>query len=224
MILTLFGPPGSGKGTQAAFLVEHFGIPQISTGELLRNEVKAGSELGQSARKYMDRGDLVPDDLTMAIFRRRLERPDCARGALLDGFPRTVAQARELDELLRTTGRRLDHVLFIRVPEDTLVSRLAGRLTCPSCGRVYHRELAPPLEDEVCDRDRTPLVQRDDDRPETARRRIAVYMEQTVPVLEHYQEQGAVTNVDGTESIETVRRRILDAIENRQRAQGSDGL
>ena len=212
MHLTLFGPPGSGKGTQASFLVKHFGIPQVSTGDLFRHEIQAGTELGTRVRGYLDRGDLVPDEITLDLVRRRLEQPDCARGVLFDGFPRTVAQARELDEMLRAAGRKLDHVLFVRVPEETLVSRMAGRLTCPTCNRTYHPQLAPPKRDEVCDYDGTPLIQREDDRPETARRRIAVYMEQTLPVLEHYRGQGVVSDIDGVGSIEEVRDRILHAI------------
>ncbi len=214
MHLTLFGPPGSGKGTQANYLVEHFGIPQVSTGDLFRGEIKTATELGQRVKGYLDRGDLVPDEITLDLVRRRLEQPDCAKGVLFDGFPRTVAQARELDRMLRQAGRRMDHVLFVRVPEETLVSRMAGRLTCPTCSRTYHPELAPPENDLVCDNDGTPLVQREDDRPETARRRIKVYMDQTLPVLEHYRGQGVVSDIDGVGTIEEVRDRILQAIEN----------
>lgn len=185
----------------------------MATGDLLRNEVRAGTELGRQAKGYMDRGELVPDAVMLELFRRRLEQPDCERGVLLDGFPRTVAQARELDRMLGGLGRRMDHVVFLRVPEGVLVRRLAGRLTCPSCGRTYHVELAPPKVDAVCDVDGTALVQREDDRPETARRRITVYLEQTLPVLEHYREQDVVSDVDGTGSIEEVQERILAAIE-----------
>ncbi len=185
----------------------------MATGDLLRNEVRAGTELGRRAKVYMDRGELVPDAVMLELFRRRLEQPDCERGVLLDGFPRTVAQARELDRMLVGLGRRMDHVVFLRVPESVLVRRLAGRLTCPSCGRTYHVELAPPKVNAVCDVDGTALVQREDDRPETARRRITVYLEQTLPVLEHYREQGVVSDVDGTGSIEEVQVRILAAIE-----------
>jgi adenylate kinase len=187
----------------------------VATGDLLRNEVQAGTELGRRAKVYMDQGELVPDEITLELVRRRLGRPDCERGVLLDGFPRTVAQARELDRMLGDLGRRMDHVLFLRVPESVLVRRLAGRLTCPSCGRTYHVELAPPKQDSVCDLDGTPLVQREDDRPETARRRITVYLEQTLPVLEHYREQDVVSDVDGVGSIEEVQRHLLAAIEAR---------
>jgi adenylate kinase len=214
--LTLFGPPGSGKGTQAGFLTRHFGIPQVSTGDLFRNEIKEETPLGREVKGYLDHGDLVPDDITMEVVRRRLEKPDTARGVLFDGFPRTVTQAAELDAILRSMGRRMDRVIFVQVPTDMLVSRLAGRLTCPTCGRTYHPELAPPKDDTRCDVDGTELIMREDDRPETARRRIAVYLEQTLPVLSHYRQQHVVSDIDGTGDIEQVRARILRAIEGRR--------
>lgn len=224
MHLTLFGPPGSGKGTQAAFLVEHFGIPQVSTGNLFRSEIEAGSSVGNQVKEFMDRGDLVPDDVTLEVVRRRLQEPDAEGGVLFDGFPRTVAQAVELDRMLNELGRRMDRVLFVQVPTEMLVSRLAGRLTCPKCGRTYHPKLAPPKSDTVCDVDGTSLVMREDDRPETARRRITVYLEQTLPVLSHYRQQHLVADVDGTGSIEDVRRRILRAIEGRRPAREASGV
>jgi adenylate kinase len=214
--LTLFGPPGSGKGTQAGFLTKHFGIPQLSTGDLFRGEIKEGTPLGDKARGYLDRGDLVPDDITLEMVRRRLEKPDTWRGVLFDGFPRTVAQATELDRTLESMGRRMDRVIFVQVPTEMLVSRMAGRLTCPKCGRTYHPELAPPKSDTRCDVDGTELIMREDDRPETARRRIGVYLEQTLPVLAHYRQQHVVADVDGTGSIDEVRARILRAIEGRR--------
>ena len=212
MFLTLFGAPGSGKGTQAAYLVEKLGIPQISTGELLRAEAASGTRLGKLAREYMDRGDLVPDDVTVEVFRRRLAAPDVANGVLLDGFPRTVPQAEELDRVLQGMGRSMDKVIFIKVPPEELVSRLSGRLTCPTCGRTYHPVLAPPRQDTVCDRDGTALIQREDDKPETARRRIAVYLQRTLPVLEDYRRKGLVDEVSGEGEIAEVRQRIMDSI------------
>lgn len=212
MNLALFGPPGSGKGTQAKFLVQHFGIPQLSTGDLFRAEIQAGSDLGRKAQTYMDRGDLVPDSITFEIVRRRLSAPDTAGGVLFDGFPRTVPQAVELDEMLRSMGRRMDRVIFMQVPTEVLVDRMAGRLTCPKCGRTYHPKLAPPRVDTLCDDDRTELIMREDDRPETARKRISVYLEQTLPVLAHYRQQHVVSDIDGTGSIEEVRKRILRAV------------
>lgn len=216
MNLTLFGPPGSGKGTQAGFLTQHFGLPQVSTGDLFRSETSAGTPLGHKVKEYLDRGDLVPDDITMEVVRRRLEKPDTPRGVLFDGFPRTVAQAAELDGMLRSMGRRMDRVIFVQVPTEMLVNRMAGRLTCPKCGRTYHPELAPPKDDASCDVDGTELVMREDDRPETARRRIAVYLEQTLPVLSHYRQQRVVSDIDGTGSIDEVRARILRAIDGRR--------
>jgi adenylate kinase len=212
VFLTLFGAPGSGKGTQAAYLVEQLKIPQISTGELLRAEAASGTKLGHLAKEYMDRGDLVPDDLTVEVFRRRLASPDVDQGVLLDGFPRTVPQAVELDSVLLGMGRSMDKVIFIRVAPEELVSRLSGRLTCPVCGRTYHPVLAPPRVDALCDRDGAPLIERDDDKPETARRRIAVYLQRTVPVLEYYRRRGLVDEVSGEGDIAEVRRRIMDSI------------
>ena len=214
--LTLFGPPGSGKGTQAGFLTQHFGIPQVSTGDLFRSEIQAGTPLGVEVKGFLDRGDLVPDDITLEVVKSRLHEPDTARGVLFDGFPRTVAQAAELDKMLSSLGRRMDRVLFVQVPTEMLVSRMAGRLTCPKCGRTYHPELAPPQQDSVCDVDGTQLVMREDDRPETARRRIGVYLEQTLPVLAHYRQQHVVSDVDGTGGIDEVRTRILRAIDGRR--------
>jgi adenylate kinase len=214
--LALFGPPGSGKGTQAKLLVEHFGIPQVSTGDLFRDEIQDDTELGGDVKTYLERGLLVPDETTLEVVRRRLARPDTEGGMLFDGFPRTVGQAAELDSMLQAMGRRMDRVLFMQVPTEMLVSRMAGRLTCPKCGRTYHPQLAPPHTDSVCDVDGTALVMRDDDRPETARRRIGVYLEQTLPVLAHYRQRGVVSDVDGTGSIEEVKERILRAVEGRR--------
>jgi adenylate kinase len=217
--LTLFGPPGSGKGTQAGFLTSHFGIPQVSTGDLFRSEIEAETPLGRSVRGYLDHGDLVPDDITMEVVRRRVSEPDTMRGVLFDGFPRTVTQAGELDGMLAAMGRRMERVIFVQVPTEMLVSRMAGRLTCPTCGRTYHPKLAPPRADAVCDDDGTALIMREDDRPETARRRIGVYLEQTLPVLAHYRQQHVVSDVDGTGGIEEVRARILRAIDGRRRGE-----
>jgi len=170
-------------------------------------------------RAYLERGDLVPDDVTLEVVQRRLERPDTARGVLFDGFPRTVGQACELDRMLAEMDRRMDRVIFVQVPTEMLVNRMAGRLTCPRCGRTYHPKLAPPKADETCDEDGTALIMREDDRPETARRRIGVYLEQTLPVLAHYRQQHVVSDVDGTGSIDEVRTRILRAIDGRRRGE-----
>jgi adenylate kinase len=213
VFLTLFGAPGSGKGTQAAYLVERLGIPQISTGELLRAEAASGTKLGRLAKEYMDRGDLVPDEVTVEVFRRRLAEPDVTEGVLLDGFPRTVPQAIELDQVLEGMGRGMDKVIFIKVAPEELVRRLSGRLTCPVCGRTYHPVLARPRVDRLCDRDGARLIERDDDKPETARRRIAVYLDRTLPVLEYYRRRGLVEEVSGEGDIAEVRHRIMDAVD-----------
>jgi adenylate kinase len=209
----LFGPPGSGKGTQAEFLREHYAIPQVSTGDMFRAEVRAGSELGLKVKEYLDRGDYVPDEVTIAMLRRRLEQPDCENGVLLDGFPRTVPQAEALELLLESLGQRLDHVLYIRVPLDLLVARLSGRLTCTICGHTYHPVFNPPKQPGVCDRDGGKLERRSDDDPQKARHRILVYMEETLPVLQFYRDRGCVSNIDGEGDIEEIRQRLLRAIE-----------
>lgn len=209
MNVILFGPPGSGKGTQSEFVVQQLGIPQVGTGDLFRQEVTAGTELGIKARQYMDKGDLVPDDLTVAMFKKRLEEPDCAGGVLLDGFPRTIGQAEALDEVMEQLGRRVDHVIYIRVPLDILVNRLSGRLTCPRCGHTYHPEFNPPRQPGICDRDGAELIQREDDSPATARKRIYVYIEETLPVLRHYRSKGVVSHVEGEGEIEDIRGQIF---------------
>jgi adenylate kinase len=211
--LLLFGPPGSGKGTQAEFLREHFGIPQVSTGDLFRAAVREESDLGREVGQYLDRGDLVPDGITIEMLRRRLLEPDCTNGVLLDGFPRTVPQAEELELLFESLGARLDHVLYIRVPLDLLVERLSGRITCTRCGHTYHPKFNPPRVPNVCDRDGGPLEQRSDDGSEKARHRILVYMEETLPVLQFYRDRGCVSNIEGEGEIQAIRQRLLAAIE-----------
>jgi adenylate kinase len=211
--LLLFGPPGSGKGTQAEFLRETFGIPQVSTGDLFRAAVRADNELGRQVKHYLERGDLVTDEITIEMLRRRLEEPDCANGVLLDGFPRTVRQAEDLELLFESLGVRLDHVLYVRVPLDLLVERLSGRLTCTKCGHTYHPKFNPPQREGVCDRDGAPLERRPDDDPGKARHRILVYMEETLPVLQFYRDRGCVSNIDGEGEIEEIRQRLLAAIE-----------
>ena len=218
MDLLLFGAPGSGKGTQGSFLRARYGIPQISTGDILRGESREGTELGRIAQGYMDRGELVPDDLMIELIRHRLQQPDSASGFLLDGYPRTVPQAEALDGLMESMGRRFDRVLYLEVPIEELVERLSGRRVCSCCGRSYHMHNNPPRVPGVCDVDGCPLVEREDDRPETARRRIEVYLKDTMPVLEHYRrlDGGVVEFVDGTGTIDTIRARILEAPAGRQ--------
>ena len=212
MNLLIFGAPGSGKGTQAEFVKERFQIPQIATGDILRAEKRDQTELGQKAQAYMDKGELVPDDLVIAMLQNRLRAPDCAHGFLLDGFPRTRAQAEALDGMMTALDKHFDRALYLTVPLEKLVTRLSGRLTCPKCGRTYHPVNNPPQVDTVCDADGTALYQREDDTPEVARRRIEVYLRDTLPVLDHYRVSGIVREIDADQAIEDVRKSILEAL------------
>ncbi len=212
MNLLLFGAPGSGKGTQAEFLKQRFGIAQIATGDILRREIREGTELGRKAKEFMDHGDLVPDDVMIGIIRNRLLEGDCRDGCLLDGFPRTVPQAQALDSMMDGLGRNFDRAIYLHVDRDELVRRLSGRLTCPKCGRTYHPDSNPPRVDTLCDVDGTPLEQRPDDTPEKARKRIDVYLQNTVPVLDYYRSRGLVVDVDGEQPIDNVRAGILKAV------------
>jgi adenylate kinase len=197
--LILLGPPGAGKGTQAERLQEDFPLAYVATGDMLRQAVKDETELGKEAKAYMDRGDLVPDEVIIGVILDRLGEADTADGFLLDGFPRTDKQAEALDEALRKVDRRLNAALLIEVPEDELVRRLSGRRVCPK-GHTYHLEHNPPKKDEVCDVDGEPLEQRDDDREETVRKRMDVYRKQTSPLVEYYDERDLLHRFDGTRS------------------------
>jgi adenylate kinase len=196
--LILFGPPGAGKGTQAERLREDFQLPYIATGEMLRENVKDETELGRKAKQYMDAGDLVPDDLIVAMARDRLRQDDAEDGFLLDGFPRTVPQADALGEMLDGLGRRITAVLLIDVPDEEVVRRLSGRRVCVKAGHNYHVDLDPPKRDGVCDQDGSRLIQRDDDQPEVVERRLSVYHEKTQPLVEYYDERGLMRRIDGT--------------------------
>lgn len=215
MRVVFLGPPGAGKGTQARRLADRYGIPQVATGDMLREAMASGSELGQRARAYVERGELVPDDVMLAVVEDRLRRPDAERGFVLDGFPRTLAQAEGLDDLLRRLGRRLDAVVLFQVPEETVVRRLAGRWTCTACGRVFHESYSPPRTPGVCDACGSPLVQREDDRPETVRRRLAVYAEQTAPVVEYYRARGLLHPVDGSQDPDAVAEAVEAVLRHR---------
>lgn len=210
--VVLLGPPGAGKGTQAKRLSEELSLPHISSGEIFREHLRENSELGEQAREYMDRGDLVPDDLTISMIADRLGEPDCSRGAILDGFPRTPAQAEGLGDILSEQGTQVSVVLFIAVPEDELVRRLTGRLVCVAEGHVYHTEFNPPEREGICDIDGSELYQRDDDKPETVRARIKVYMNKTEPLIEYYRSRGLLTEVDGAQPIEGVTRDLVRAV------------
>jgi adenylate kinase len=210
--LVLVGPPGAGKGTQAEFIAEHFAIPKISTGDIFRANVSGGTDLGRMAKKYMDAGDLVPDEVTNAMIRDRLSKDDAAAGFLLDGFPRNVAQAGELDMLLTDLGVGLDVVLDLDVDHDEVVRRLSGRRTCKACGHVWHVEFDPPRTPDVCDRCGGQLYLRDDDHPETVRHRLEVYVEQTAPMVDFYAERGQLVVIDAQAAVEDVTERAIAAL------------
>jgi adenylate kinase len=198
--LILFGPPGAGKGTQAERLQADFRLPFISTGEMLRANVKEGTELGKKAKEYMDRGDLVPDDLMVAMAVERLQEDDARDGFILDGFPRTIEQAEALGKALADLGRRITAAILIDVPDEEVIRRLSGRRVCVKAGHNYHVDFDPPKHDEVCDQDGSRLIQRDDDKPEVVEKRLRVYHDQTEPLIEYYDKQGLMRRIDGTRS------------------------
>jgi adenylate kinase len=212
MRLVLVGPPGAGKGTQAEFIAEHFRIPKISTGDIFRANVSGGTELGRAAKKYMDAGDLVPDEVTNAMVRDRLAEPDAVDGFLLDGFPRNVAQAAVLDGILDDIGSTLSVVLDLDVDHDEVVRRLSGRRTCKNCGHVWHVEFDPPSTVNVCDKCGGELYHRDDDHPETVRHRLEVYAEQTSPLVEFYDKRSQLVVINALGTVEDVTERAIDAL------------
>jgi adenylate kinase len=211
--LILLGPPGAGKGTQAERLREDFALPHVSTGDMLRAEVKAGSDLGNEAKRFMDAGDLVPDEVIIGMITKRVTDDDAREGFLLDGFPRNAEQADALAKALEQLGRRLTAALLIAVPDDELVRRLAGRRVCvKNPSHIYHVEFDPPKHDDVCDQDGSRLMQRDDDKEETIRHRLAVYHSQTEPLIDHYDSAGMLRRFDGTRDPDEVHDRIRATI------------
>jgi adenylate kinase len=210
--IVLVGPPGAGKGTQAQFIASHLAIPKVSTGDIFRYNVSAGTDLGKEAKAYMDRGDLVPDKLTVAMVERRLAEDDAQAGFLLDGFPRNVAQAETLKKILADSGLRLDLVLELVVDHDEVIRRLSGRRTCRTCGRVWHVAFDPPTRPGKCDECGGELFQRDDDREETIRHRLEVYAEQTQPLISYYADEGILLGMDATGPVEDVTDRALAAL------------
>ena len=211
MLIILLGPPGAGKGTQAEQIVKNHRLAYIATGDILRAAVKEGTTLGKQAKQYMDQGKLVPDELVVEIVKSRLAEPDCSKGALLDGFPRTVVQAEFLEQALPETGVKIDRVLSIEVEESELVERLTGRRVCSSCGATYHLKFKPPKVRNVCDLCGGDLYQRDDDSLETVTERLQVYRKQTEPLIDFYQSRNLLDVIDGNQEIESVYRQI-DAV------------
>jgi adenylate kinase len=204
LILLLIGAVGAGKGTQAGLLSGELGVPHLASGNLFRQALRDGTPLGERARAYMERGDLVPDDVTIGMFMEELARPESARGAILDGFPRTVGQARALDATLADQGERIARAIYIDVPTDELVSRVSGRSVCPECGTVYHDVTDPPRVAGICDKDGTPLIRRDDDRPEVVRARLDKQVPPMLEVVEHYRQAGSLARIDGRQPITDV--------------------
>lgn len=212
MRLVLVGPPGAGKGTQAEYVATHYAIPNISTGDLFRKHVALGTPLGNKVKRFMKSGELVPDELTIAMVSERLAEPDTEDGFLLDGFPRNVAQAQVLDKALTEIDSELDVVLELSVSEDEIVRRISGRRTCHGCGKIWHIEFDATAEPGVCDRCGGKLFQREDDRPETVRNRLRVYAEQTAPLVDFYDEQSKLVKIDATGPVEAVTQRAIAAL------------
>lgn len=210
--IVLLGPPGVGKGTQAKILSEKTALAHISSGDLFRENLKNQTELGKLAQTYMTKGELVPDDVTVAMIRDRLARPDCQAGALLDGFPRTPAQAEALESMLREFNGHVDAVPYITAQENILIERLSGRWTCRANGHIFNEHTNPPKDDKKCDFDGSELYQRDDDKAETVKHRIEVYFEQTAPLISYYRDHGKLIEIDGTRSIDQVTQDLLVAL------------
>jgi adenylate kinase len=212
-VVVLLGAPGSGKGTQAAILEERLGIPHIATGDLFRDAFRKGTAIGREARRYMDRGQLVPDDITIRMLLDRLDQPDAAKGAILDGFPRTRAQAEALDAALAERGAKVDRALLIEVPAEDLIRRLAGRWICEQSGHVYHETANPPRVPGVCDIDGSRLIQRADDQVDTVRARLTKQLGALTDVIDHYRERGVLRTVDGRQPIQAVGEALLAELE-----------
>jgi adenylate kinase len=212
MRLVFLGPPGSGKGTQARMVGERLAVPQISTGDILREAAARKTDLGKKARAYMDGGQLVPDDVMLPLVENRIEEPDCRKGYVLDGFPRTLAQAIGLDEVLRRHGQVIDAVVFIDVSDDVVLKRLSNRRVCPKCNALYNLGTDPPRREGVCDRCGITLILRKDDEPETVRTRLGVYRNDTLPLVEYYESRGILRKVDGEGKIAAVFSSIMDEI------------
>lgn len=210
--IVLLGPPGAGKGTQAEVIATKLAIPHISSGDLFRENLKNETELGKQAKSFMDAGKLVPDEITISMVAERLSRADCNQGAILDGFPRTPFQANELDKILAGKGHTICCVPYIMVSDQDLLERLTGRWTCKAAGHIYHEKFNPPKDPGICDIDGSALYQRDDDKEETIQKRLAVFHEQTAPLIAYYREKNLLVEVDGTQPIEQVTAALLETV------------
>ncbi len=204
MKIVMLGAPGAGKGTQAKRIAEKCGIPHISTGDIFRANIKAGTELGKKAKAYIDQGSLVPDEVTIGMLMDRIHQADCEKGYVLDGFPRTIPQAESLTEALKAEGEKIEAAVDIEVPDENIVRRMGGRRACLNCGATYHVVFNPPKKEDVCDTCGSALVLREDDKPETVQKRLKVYHEQTQPLIEYYGAAGVLKTVDGTKSMDQV--------------------
>ena len=212
MKIIMLGAPGAGKGTQAKMIAEKYGVPHISTGDIFRANIKNGTQLGMEAKQYMDKGLLVPDELTVKILLDRVAQDDCKKGYVLDGFPRTIPQAEVLDKALTELGDKIDYAIDVDVPDENIVRRMGGRRACLSCGATYHIEHVPPKKEGICDTCGQELVLRDDDKPETVQNRLNVYHEQTQPLIEFYQAKGVLKTVDGTADMKDVFAAITEIL------------
>ena len=208
MKIVMLGAPGAGKGTQAAMICDAYKIPHISTGDLFRSNIKNGTALGKKAKAYMDKGELVPDELTIQLLMDRVSKDDCKNGYVLDGFPRTIPQADVLTDALAKIGEKVDFAINVDVPDENIVNRMSGRRTCPKCGASYHVQFMPPKKEGICDVCGAELVQRDDDKPETVKERLRVYHEKTQPLIDYYDRCGVLHTVDGTRSADDVFQEI----------------
>jgi adenylate kinase len=214
--LIFLGPPAAGKGTQARRLAAEYGMPHISTGDMLRAATKIGSYLGREAKRYMDRGALVPDDVMIGIIHERLQQADCERGFILDGFPRTIPQAEALSELLKSLDTPLDYVVNMEVPVEEVLRRMSGRLTCQNCGSMFNLMLDPPKTPGHCDCCGGPLIHRADDRVETVHERLGIYRQSTKPLIEYYRARGLLKTIDGTGTVDEIAKRIAEAVGGKQ--------
>lgn len=214
MNIILMGLPGAGKGTQASEIVKKFPIPHISTGDMFRKAIKDETDLGKEAKSYMDRGELVPDEITVGIVKERISEDDAKKGFLLDGFPRTIDQAESLSQIMSELDREIDAVINIEVPEEELMNRLTGRRICEKCGTTYHLVFNPPKVDGICDIDGGKLYQREDDNPETVSNRLSVNVKQSKPILEYYNNKGVLKNIDGSKDIDEVTKDVIDILDH----------